>query len=111
MAVKKQPPKVPLHKRINIEAYPYVECREQHKWLFYDGVQNYKVGIAFRTQKCANCPTKRHSQLSLRKADRGQLVKPSTYSYPDDYQVPGGLDKADRGLIRMHNFLAEIEGG
>lgn len=102
--------KRPLPTRVDIESYPYTECREQHIWQPYDGVLDHKVGLAFRVQKCANCPTRKHSMYSLRKSDYGQMVKPSHYSYPKDYRIEGGLDKADRGHIRMHNFLLEIQG-
>lgn len=104
------PSKKPLSQRVSIELYPYTECREQHVWKPYDGSMDHKAGLAFRVQKCANCPTKRHSILSLRKSDYGQLVRPSYYHYPVDYKVEGGLDKADRGHLRMHNFLQELKG-
>ena len=94
--------------KVDISKYPYTDCREQHVWRPYDGALDNKRMVAYRVQKCANCDTKRHSILSLRAADYGQLVKASSYRYPDDYQVPGGLDRFDRGQIRMHNFLAEI---
>jgi hypothetical protein len=106
MADKK---KTPLPKRISIENYPYTECREQHVWQPYDGVLDHKAGLAFRVQKCAHCPTRKHSVYSLRKADYGQMVHASHYSYPKDYRIAGGMDKADRGYIRMHNFLQEVE--
>ena len=101
--------KKPLPKRLDIESYPYTECREQHVWTPYDGALDQKAGLAFRVQKCQNCPTRKHSTISLRKVDYGQLVHPTHYSYPKDYRVVGGLDKADRGHIRMHNFLQEIQ--
>ena len=100
--------KKPLWKRMNIESYPYAECREQHVWRPFDGALDHKAQVAYRVQKCAHCPTKKHSTFSLRKTDYGQLLESSRYSYPSDYRVQGGLDKADRGHIRMFNFLREI---
>jgi hypothetical protein len=95
-------------KKFNPKTYPYPECREQHTWKPYDGTIDDKAQRAYRVQRCRFCGTKRHSVLSTHPDNAGQLVKPSTYVYPDDYQVEGGLDKRDRGLIRFHNFLEEM---
>lgn len=89
--------------------YPYPECREQHIWLPYDGTLDHKNKVAERIQKCMNCPTKRYQLLSLKESNKGQTIK-SNYGYPTDYQVKGGLTKADKGLIRLHNFMEEIQG-
>lgn len=96
-------------KKFNVNGYAYPECREQHVWTPYDGTIDEKQKVAFRVQKCANCPTKRHQVLSMRQADYGQTIR-SHYLYPDDYRVPGGLDKYDKGRLRMRNFLEEISG-
>lgn len=93
----------------SVDSYPYVECREQHHWQPYDGAVDAKAKLAYRVQKCANCPTKKHSTLSMRAVDYGQTVR-SYYHYPTDYRVPGGMDTAVRGQIRMHNFLIELGG-
>jgi hypothetical protein len=97
-------------KKLDVEAYPYPECREQHVWNPYDGAIDEKAKMAFRVQKCGNCPTKRHQVLSMRTADYGQTVR-SHYVYPDDYQIKGGVDRSDRGRLRMRNFLEEIGEG
>ncbi len=108
MAAAAKKKKVPLNQRLDIGDYPYTECREQHVWKPYDGTIDNRAKLAYRVQKCANCPTKRHSVLSLRAEDYGQLVKPSRYNWPSDYRVEGGLDRADLGHIRMANFLREV---
>ena len=91
-----------------IEEYPYAECRDQrHHWKPFDAVLDYKEGIAYRIQQCGNCPTKKHSLLSLRKTNYGELLGHVRYSYPRNYFIPGGLDKRDLGQMRMHNVLRE----
>lgn len=101
-------PNTPLHQRVDIKSYPYTDCREQHVWRPYDGTVDNKAGVAYRVQKCAHCPTKKHTILSLHKTDYGQVIR-SYYNYPTDYRVEGGMNAADRGLIRMHNFLRDIK--
>lgn len=95
--------------KVNPESYPYTECREQHHWQPLDGAIDKAAKMAYRTQKCANCPTRKNSIISMRAQDYGQLIR-SSYAYPNDYRVPGGIDIADRGRIRMFNFLAELSG-
>ena len=95
--------------KFDAASYPYPECREQHVWTPYDGTIDQKDKLAYRTQKCANCPTKKHSVISMRALNYGETVCAS-YVYPPDYKVEGGLDKRDRGAIRMANFLHELDG-
>lgn len=92
---------------LNPDTYPYPECREQHQWQPYDGAIDKGAKLAYRTQKCGNCPTKRYSVLSMRAADYGDTIR-SHYVYPKDYLVPGGMSPGDRGRIKMHNFFAEL---
>lgn len=94
-------------KTFDAETYAYPLCREQHQWTPHDGGIDNKAKLAFRIQKCAHCPTKKHTIISLRASNRGQILK-SRMQYPSDYLVKGGLDRSDRGAIRLHNFLAEI---
>ena len=106
MAAKKASTK--KHVPVNPDDYPYAQCRDQrHHWAPYDAVIDRKQGVAYRVQKCALCPTKKHSVLSLRKMNYGEVVGHPTYSYPKDYQVKGGMTKADLGRIRIHNVLLE----
>lgn len=93
---------------LDVEAYPYPTCREQHHWLPYDGDIDTKVKVAHRVQKCGNCPTMKYSVISMRPANYGQLLT-SRYRYPTDYRIVGGLDVAGRGQLRMVNFLAELK--
>ena len=65
--------------------------------------------MAYRVQKCALCPTKKHSVLSMRKANYGEVVGHAHYTYPKDYQVKGGMTKADLGRIRIWNVLREAQ--
>ena len=93
---------------VNPGDYPYVLCRDQrHHWAPYDAVIDHKQGVAYRVQKCALCPTKKHSVLSMRKANYGEVVGHPRYQYPTGYQVKGGMTKADLGRIRIHNILLE----
>lgn len=104
MADKKKAKHVP----VKPDDYPYVQCRDQrHHWAPYDAVIDHKAGVAYRVQKCALCPTKKHSVLSLRKMSYGEVVGHPHYTYPKDYQVKGGMTKADLGRIRAHNVLLE----
>lgn len=89
-------------------SYAYPVCREQHVWKPYDGTIDEKTKLAYRVQVCENCPTKKHSVISLRNADYGQLDRSSRYSYPEDYQVAGGLDRAGKGRLRARNFFEEL---
>lgn len=88
--------------------YAYPVCREQHVWKPYDGTIDEKAKLAYRVQVCENCPTKKHSVISLRTADYGQFDRTSRYSYPEDYQVTGGLTKGDKGRLRARNFFEEL---
>lgn len=94
-------------RQFNPAEYAYPVCREQHVWKPYDGTVDEKAKVAYRVQVCDNCPTKKHSVISLRNADYGQLDS-TRYSYPEDYQVPGGLDKRDKGRLRARNFFEEL---
>lgn len=89
--------------------YPYTKCREQHVWMPYDGRLDERTKIAYRIQICGFCPTLRKSQLSLREADKGRLIKSSTYRYPKDYRIVGGLAASDRDKMRFANFLDELD--
>jgi hypothetical protein len=97
-----------VEKSFDVKVYPYAECREQHAWKPYDGVIDKRAKRAYRIQKCDNCSTKRHVILSMAAADYGEVISRS-YHYPKGYQVTGGIDHRDRGLIRMHNFLADLD--
>jgi hypothetical protein len=97
-------------KKFRPETYPYPECRgDVHSWAPFDGRLDEVRKIGTRIQKCVNCPTMRTSQMSLRESTKGQLVKKPTYKYPDDYRVEGGLDARDKGLLKMANFMHEID--
>lgn len=93
----------------DVNTYPYLDCREQHVWEPYDGVIDKQAKLAYRIQKCAHCPMRRHTLISMRAHDYGDVVSRS-YRPPKDYRIPGGLDHRDRGRIRMANFLREISG-
>lgn len=94
----------------NLETYPYPECRgDVHSWQPYDGRVDEGRKIGYRIQQCANCPTQKNSVLSARPSDRGQFLKKPTYKYPKDYKIEGGLDAHDKGLLRMVNFMREVE--
>lgn len=98
-------------KKFNADAYPYPECRGGvHIWRFYDGTIEDKSKLAYQVDKCETCPTKRYTVLSMRPATAGELFKPRTYSYPDDYHVEGGLDKSDKGKLRLRNFFDNLNG-
>jgi hypothetical protein len=77
MAAKK---KTDQHK-FDVKSYPYTICREQHVWEPYDGVIDNKAKLGYRIQKCAHCPTKRHTIISLRIGDYGDTLS-SSYRYP-----------------------------
>jgi hypothetical protein len=108
MAAARKLKAVPPLKKV-LDDYPYTMCREQHHWTPYDGRLDEKHKQAFRIQKCANCPTLKKSVLSLYPNDYGQLIR-STYLYPKDYKIVGGIDAKDLGRMRMANFLSEIDG-
>jgi hypothetical protein len=93
--------------KFDAAAYPYPECREQHVWKPYDGTIDKVNKVSERIQKCAQCPTKRYTTLSMKPSTYGQIER-SSYKYPNDYQVKGGLTISDRGVIRMFNFLDEV---
>jgi hypothetical protein len=95
------------NKKFNPVTYPYARCREQHVWEFHDGAIDQKNKLAYRIQKCANCPTRRHTIFSTRPGAEGE-IESRTYRYPTDYQVKGGLDRFDLGRVRYHNFLQEL---
>lgn len=98
-----------MAKKFSSDGYAYPHCRaDQHVWTPYDGSIDEKAKLAFRVQKCANCPTKRKTILSMRPSDFGQLVKSSTYSYPQDYKIAGGAGRDIKGQLRMRNFFDEI---
>lgn len=92
----------------DINTYPYSVCREQHHWQPYDGAIDDETKLAYRVQRCQNCPTMKHSVISMRPTTYGQLVR-THYAYPQDYRVQGGISLADRGKLRVRNFLAELE--
>jgi hypothetical protein len=100
-------PSIPSHTRVLLD-YPYTKCREQHVWMPYDGRCDWKTKIAYRIQVCGFCPTLRKSQLSLREIDKGRLLKSSTYKYPKDYRIVGGLAATERDRMRFANFLDEL---
>jgi hypothetical protein len=91
------------------QTYAYPRCRMQHQWKFYDGSIDSKTKLAHQVDKCTRCDTRRHFTISMRSLTYGQLFKGTTYSYPGDYQVPHGLDKSDKGKLRMRNFFTELE--
>lgn len=91
------------------EKYQYNNCREQHIWRPYDGRIDNKAKIAYRVQVCANCGMKKRSQLSLYKEDLGQLIKSASYKQPPGYRIAGGIGAEERGLIRVHNFMADVK--
>lgn len=103
MAAKK---KKPAEHKFNVESYPYTICREQHVWVPYDAVIDNVKKLGYRIQRCDNCPTKRQTIISLRVSNGGATLSTS-YRYPDDYRIPGGVTPAERGQIRLYNFLAE----
>jgi hypothetical protein len=90
------------------EKYQYTECREQHHWVPYDGAIDVKAQIAFRVQRCSNCTMRKYTQISLYPKDYGQLLS-SYYKQPPGYRIPGGIGPAERGQIRVHNFMAEVK--
>jgi hypothetical protein len=96
--------------RFSVKAYPYPICREQHKWVPHDGVIDHQKKLGYRIQRCENCPTKRHTIISLRVTDYGDTLS-SSYRYPKDYRIVGGITSGQRGQIRAHNFLAELADG
>ena len=91
--------------RFDANTYPYLKCREQHEWEFYDGTILENEGEVHIVMKCANCTTKRPRVLSLRVSTPGKL-QASNYKYPKDYHVQGGLTAHERGEVRLHNALA-----
>lgn len=100
-------PSIPSRTKILVD-YPYTKCREQHVWMPYDGRMDYGNKIAYRIQVCGFCPTLRKSQLSLKEADKGRLIKSSVYKYPGDYRIVGGLAATERDRMRFANFLDEL---
>jgi len=96
-------------KKFDVGNYPYTLCREQHVWTPYDAAIDQKAKVGYRIQKCAHCPTKKHSIVSLRAGDQGALLKPARYSYPRDYRVAGGISRDTKGAIRAYNFLQEFQ--
>lgn len=88
--------------------YPYLSCREQHVWTYYDGTLHEKQQVAHYVQKCANCPMKRYTVLSTHSSTYGEVMSRS-YRPPVDYRIEGGLLYADRGRIRMANFLSALK--
>lgn len=98
----------PINQKFDVATYPYLDCREQHSWKPFNAVIDQKQKLGFRTLKCANCPTKRYSVISLRVADYGDIIS-NSYRYPKDYRIEGGLGRRDRSLVRIHNFFAEVE--
>jgi hypothetical protein len=101
-------PSLPSRTKILVD-YPYTKCREQHVWMPYDGRCDWSNKIAYRIQICGFCPTLRKSELSLKEADKGKLIKSSTYKYPGDYRIVGGLAATERDRMRFANFLAELD--
>lgn len=96
-------------KKFDVATYPYTLCREQHVWQPYDAAIDQKAKVGYRIQKCANCPVKKHSVVSLRPGDRGFLIKNPRYAYPVDYRVAGGISRDTKGAIRAYNFLQEFQ--
>lgn len=110
MAARKLKAVPPITTKKNLDTYPYPECRgDVHQWLPYDGRVDEAKKIGYRIQQCAHCPTKRKSQLHAAGVRRGTYVKKPTYDYPKDYKIEGGLDAHDKGLLRMVNFMHEVE--
>jgi hypothetical protein len=87
------------------QTYPYLQCREQHDWKFYDGTILEAAREIHIVKKCANCGTKRPRVLSMRGGSRG-AVESTNYKHPKDYQIRGGLSADERGEIRLRNALA-----
>jgi hypothetical protein len=97
-------------KKFDVGTYPYTHCREQHVWEPYDGAIDKKAKRGYRIQRCVNCPTKKHSVINLDPKDYenyGRTVS-NSYRYPTDYHITGGIASRERGLIRVHNFMAEL---
>lgn len=99
--------KKPIHD-FSVKTYPYVECREAHVWRHYDAAIDRKERLGYSIQKCANCETKRHRIISLRKPNFGQVLTRS-YSYPKEYQIVGGLSAPERGQIVAYNFMEAFQ--
>lgn len=96
----------------DLATYPYPECREKHDFQAYEGWIDDQRRMAHRIQRCPRCGTFKKSWLSTKEGREGMLLKASSYTYPKDrgYQVPGGLDARDLGVLRMANFMRELKG-
>lgn len=92
--------------KFNVKTYPYTQCREQHIWMPYNAAIQKK--LAYQIQKCANCPMRRHRVISLRAHDYGTILSRS-YRPPKDYRITGGVTANERGQIRVHNFMSEMQ--
>lgn len=95
--------------KFNPATYAYPECRERHEWSFYDGTVEERTKLAYQTDRCPTCGTKRHTVISMRTGDYGQLAKPRSYDHPEDYHITGGLDRSGKGRLRMRNFFDRLE--
>jgi hypothetical protein len=95
--------------KIDVQSYPYTECRERHQWTAYDGTVDMKAKVGVRVQQCPNCTMKKVSTISLREETKGQHLRSPRYIAPKDYRIPGGLSHYDRGAIRAYNFFSEVK--
>ena len=90
--------------------YEFTDCREQHVgWRHYDSSVDENGKVGYRVQKCEGCGTKRYRSIILIGSKRGEPFAATRYVYPPGYRVPGGLDPADRRMIRVHNFWRDVD--
>jgi hypothetical protein len=108
MAAKSASPK-PDNPNFHPENYAYPHCREQHVWQPYDAVIDKKLKKGFRIRVCKVCTMKVHTVIDLDPVslDYGRVIE-RHYHYPRDYQIKGGINWHDRGLLVVQNFMNEL---
>lgn len=83
----------------------FLQCRDHgHTWKAHRAQINDAERTIERSYRCASCKTVRHELLSRTDWD---IIR-RWYTYADGYQVPGGLVRDHKPLIRMLNTMREF---
>jgi hypothetical protein len=94
------------------QVYQFPECRDGHEWKWTNGSIDDQGRLGYQIDRCKRCGTRRHSIINLdyNSKNYGLLDRARRYVHPDGYLVPGGLDKFDKGKLRVGVFLKKVNG-
>ena len=77
----------------------HVNCRLLgHAWDYTNVLRD---GVFYvQEMKCLRCPTVRRQKIHARTGE----PYGNSYTYPDNYRVPGGMSRTDRSRLRLGVF-------